>query len=95
MAYKLTQIRCNLGIDTISRKSQCAEVMVSVAPASRRLPAFSRNPNTAGKMPALPRHAAASFRQDPSPLAINSNRLELLSASLPLLAIFAADGISK
>ncbi len=68
MSYKLTQIRCNLGIDTISRKSQCAEVMVSVAPASRQLPAFSWNSNTAGKFLALPRHAAASVRQNPQPV---------------------------
>ncbi len=54
--------------DPIPWKIQCDDTMVSVAPASRRLLALSWNSNTAGKMPALPRHTAASVQYNFRPV---------------------------
>ncbi len=55
--------------DPIPWKIQCDDTMVSVAPASRRLLALSWNSNTAGKMPALPRHTAASVQYNFRPVS--------------------------
>src|SRR5438270_2864716 len=55
------------GSGSIFRKTRCAEPMIPVAPASRRLLAFWSF-NTAGKMPALPQRAASLIRDDSEPI---------------------------
>jgi hypothetical protein len=44
---------CKIGRTPISRMLQCVDMVISVAPASRRL-LLSHNFKTAGKMQALP-----------------------------------------
>ncbi len=58
----------DFGNDSISRTVRSVGASVSVA--SRRLLALCWNSNTAGKMPALPQHAAASLQHKSQPVRL-------------------------